>query len=79
MTATMIPFPLWARRDFVCRHAQIIKELPPDVAEAHIAQQLKVKRKALKRRGIADQRIEREIRRLEIAIRSAGRDEEVVA
>jgi hypothetical protein len=65
----MIPFPLWRRRDFVCRHAQIINELPPGSAELHIAQQLDIKRKALRRRGITDDRIEREIALLDRAIR----------
>jgi hypothetical protein len=60
-TATVIPFPLWARHDFVWRHAQIINQLPPDAAEQHIAQQLTIKEKALKRRGIAEDRIAREI------------------
>jgi Family of unknown function (DUF6074) len=68
MSASIIPFPLVRRRDFVCRHAEIISGLSHESAERHLSHQLKVQRDALTRKGVAEDRIEREIASLERAI-----------
>jgi len=68
MSASVIPFPLSRRQDFVCRHAEIISGLRPKSAERHLAHQLKVQREALMRRGVAEDVVSREIASLERAI-----------
>jgi hypothetical protein len=37
MSASIIPFPLVRRRDFVCRHAEIISCLSHESAERHLS------------------------------------------
>ena len=81
MTATMIPFPLVRRRDFVIRQAQnvsqYVRQGDADIAEQYLEQQLNVQRKKLRRRGIAHERIEREIAALQRAIVTASRVEDI--
>ena len=79
MTANIVPFPLSRRRAFVLRHANIINGMSPESAERHLAHQLKVQHDALKRRGIDDARIRRELASLERAILAASEWEMSVA
>ena len=73
MTAhVVVPFPLARRTDFIHRHAEIMQQLvrqgDVDIAEMHLAQQLNVQRNKLRRRGVAEGHIDREIMALHQAI-----------
>jgi hypothetical protein len=72
MSASAIPVPLSRRTSFVERHGEIISDMTQKSAERHLAHQLKVQREALGRRGVAADRIEREIASLQRAIISAS-------
>jgi hypothetical protein len=77
MSATVIPFPLSRRIAFVERHAEIVSCMTPKSGARHLAYQLKLQHDALERRGIAEDRIEREIASLERAILAASEWEPV--
>jgi hypothetical protein len=70
-TAKVIPFPTARRRHFVARQAERMADLSRDAGERHLAQQIKVQRDAMTRKGIERDVIEREMLALERAIRSA--------
>jgi hypothetical protein len=63
--AVVIPFPLVRRRDFVCKHGDVIASLRPDKAAAYLERTLKVQRDVMIRRGVAADRISLEIAALE--------------
>jgi Family of unknown function (DUF6074) len=67
--AEVIPFPLTRRRTFIERQAGRVAELNHDAGERHIAHQLNVQAVAMRRKGIDEGRIAREIRCMESAIR----------
>jgi hypothetical protein len=77
MTATMIPFPLRRRVAFVERQADAISGMKPENAANYLAAQLKIQAEALERRGVAAERIQREITLLERAIIAASAWESV--
>jgi hypothetical protein len=77
MSTNVVPFPLSRRVAFVERHADIIGSMTPARAARHLAYQLKVQRDALKRRGVAAERIEREIASLERVILALSQQESV--
>ena len=70
MTAEIVPFPLASRRSMIFRQARYAAVLNPDAAERHIQRQLKIQRQAMRRRGINEHLIAREINCLENSIRS---------
>lgn len=70
MTAEIVPFPLASRRSMILRQARYAAVLNPDAAERHIQRQLKIQRQAMRRRGINEHLIAREINCLENSIRS---------
>lgn len=67
--AEIIPFPRVRNRRFVRKQAAFVGSYRRDVAEKHLAQQLKVQRETMTKRGIAPDRVEAEMRALELAIR----------
>jgi hypothetical protein len=69
MTAEIVPFPLASRRSMILRQARYAAVLNPDAAERHIQRQLKIQRQAMRRRGINEHLIAREINCLENSIR----------
>ena len=69
-TATIIPFPLAYRRSMILRQARYAAVLSPAAAERHIRQQLKVQAQAMRRKGIDERVIAREIGCLETSIRA---------
>jgi Family of unknown function (DUF6074) len=71
MTAEVLPFPLARRLDLIHRQADYALCLKPQKAEEHIARQLHCQADALRRRGIAETTIARELRGMEAAIRAA--------
>lgn len=70
MTAAIVPFPLASRRSMILRQARYAAVLNPDAAERHIQRQLKIQGQAMRRRGIEEHLIAREINCLETSIRS---------
>jgi Family of unknown function (DUF6074) len=70
ITAAIVPFPLVRRRSMIQRQASYAAELNPDAAERHIARQLQVQDDAMRRRGIDENLISRELKCMEGAIRA---------
>jgi Family of unknown function (DUF6074) len=70
MTAAIVPFPLASRRSMILRQARYAAVLNPDAAERHIQRQLKIQGQAMRRRGIEERLITREINCLETLIRA---------
>lgn len=68
--AAVVPFPLARRRNFIARQATRASELTGDAAERHIQSQIKIQADAMRRKGISEVFIAREIRSMEFAIRS---------
>jgi hypothetical protein len=71
MTATVVPFPLARRTAMIQRQADYALCLKPVKAEQHIQRQLQTQADLLRRRGIADDTIARELASMESAIRTA--------
>ncbi|UPT88630.1 DUF6074 family protein [Bradyrhizobium barranii subsp. apii] len=65
----VVPFPLSRRWVFIERQARRASELNEDAGERHILYQLEVQRAAMRRKGIDEALIAREIRCMESAIR----------
>ena len=63
MSAVVLPFPLARRLDLIHRQADYALCLRPLKAEQHIERQLQCQVDALRRRGVAEDIIAREIRR----------------
>lgn len=70
MTAVVLPFPLARRLDLIDRQARYALCLKPEKGERHIQRQIKTQVEALRRRGVADDVIAREVAGMEAAIRS---------
>jgi hypothetical protein len=69
MTADVVPFPLASRRVMITRQSHYAAGLKPDSAERFIRQQLKCQADNMRRRGIAEALISRELGCMESAIR----------
>jgi Family of unknown function (DUF6074) len=70
MTAAVVPFPLARRRTMIDRQARYAAELNPDAAERHIQQQIKIQGDAMRRKGIDEDLIARELQCMETAIQA---------
>jgi uncharacterized protein DUF6074 len=71
MTAEVLPFPLARRLDFIERQATRALELKPSSGQRHIEIQLQMQADAMRRRGVAETLITRELASMEAAIRAA--------
>ena len=69
MTATVVPFPIAQRAAFIRKQADHATCLNPHAAERYLQYQLQVQCDAMRRRGIADDLIARELKCMETAIR----------
>ncbi|MBR0697742.1 DUF6074 family protein [Bradyrhizobium lablabi] len=69
--ADVIPFPVTRRQAFVFKQAEHAALMNPDAGERYVLRQVKVQRDAMRRKGVPEQLIERELRSLENAIRDA--------
>jgi hypothetical protein len=69
MTATVFPFPLARRRDMITRQSRYAAALNPESAERFIGQQLRIQGDNMRRRGVPDDQIARELQSMEAAIR----------
>jgi hypothetical protein len=70
MSADIVPFPLARRRNMITRQSRYAAELNPDAAERFIQQQLKIQGDSMRRRGIEEDLIDRELKCMEFEIRS---------
>lgn len=68
--AEVLPFPPARRRGFVQRQAARAAEMSPGAGERHLAQQIQIQRDTMVRRGIDPEIVEREMRKLETALRN---------
>jgi hypothetical protein len=71
MSAVIIPFPITRRSKFVARQVRRVLELNPHARERHIHLQLKIQAEAMRRKGIAPNLIDGELKSLEFVIRQA--------
>ena len=69
MTAAVLPFPIARRRAFIQKQADHATCLHPDAAGRYLEYQLQVQRDAMRRRGVAEDLIARELKCMEAAIR----------
>ena len=67
----IVPFPQRARRTYVARQAARMLRLSPPAAEGHLGQQLRIQADTMRRRGISEHVINREIQALRQAIWAA--------
>jgi hypothetical protein len=70
MSAAIVPFPLAKRRTMIDRQARYAAEINPDAAVRHIQQQLKIQGDAMRRKGVDDNLVARELKSMEAAIRT---------
>jgi Family of unknown function (DUF6074) len=66
----VIPFPAVRRIGFIRRQARLLAHYNPDAAERTLAAQLNAQRAAMLRRSIPPEVVERELRSLELAVRT---------
>ncbi|MEH2589873.1 DUF6074 family protein [Bradyrhizobium sp. AZCC 1721] len=71
MAAEIVPFPQTRRWPFIVRQAERAAALKPESGDRYISDQIRVQRDWMARIGISDKLIDRELRRLEAAIRTA--------
>lgn len=69
MTAAVLPFPIARRQAFIRKQADHATCLNPDAAERYVQYQLQVQCEAMRRRGVAEDLIARELKCVEAAIR----------
>ena len=68
MTATVLPFPILRRHGFIEKQAAHAACMKPDASPRYIEYQIQVQRDAMRRRGVAEDLIARELRLMETAI-----------
>jgi Family of unknown function (DUF6074) len=68
MSATILPFPILRRQGFIEKQAAHAACMNPDASARHIEYQIQVQRDAMRRRGIAEDLIARELKLMEAAI-----------
>ncbi len=69
-SATVSAFPPARRRDLVAEIAAGMAARPPEEAERYVKQQIRRQARALRRKQVSEQEIEREARHMESAVRA---------
>ena len=69
MTATVLPFPILRRHGFIEKQAAHAACMNLDASTRYVEYQIQVQRDAMRRRGIAEDLIARELKLMEAAIR----------
>jgi hypothetical protein len=69
-TAIVFPFPIVRRLAFIRKQADCASLMNPDASARYVQYQLQVQRDAMRRRGIAEDLIARELKCMERAIRT---------
>jgi hypothetical protein len=70
MTALILPFPITRRHGFIKKQAARAASMNTDSAVRYVEHQLTVQRDAMRRRGIAENLIDRELYLMAMAMRS---------
>ena len=70
MTAVVLAFPAARRRDLVHSIARRALSLRERVGEEHVARSIKLQADVLRRKGVSEPDIEREMKSLEAAVRT---------
>ena len=70
MSAEVLPFPLTRRRAFIVKQAAHMAWQRPAAAERYIEYQTQVQGDAMRRRGITERLIKRELECFQTAVRS---------
>jgi len=68
MSADIVPFPLVHRWAFINKQATVVMFNAVDVGDQYVAAQLRRQANAMRRKGIAENLIARELRAMEFAI-----------
>jgi hypothetical protein len=68
MSAIIVPFPIARRRDFIRKQAAHAARMNPDSAVRYVERQLLAQRDAMRRRGIAENMIDRELHSMAAAM-----------
>ena len=68
--AEVVPFPISRRRRFIARQAQIAAGMKQEAGERYIQHQLKTQAQTMRRRGIDEEVISRELHCMDTAIRA---------
>lgn len=71
MSASVVPFPLVRRRALIEKQARYAASINADAAERHIQNQIALQGDTMRRRGIDEELIVREMQCMEAAIRAA--------
>ena len=71
MTAIVFPFPILRRHGFVQKQAEHAACMNPAAAARYVEHQIQVQRDAMRRRGVAEDLIARELKLMDAAIRRA--------
>jgi uncharacterized protein DUF6074 len=66
----VLPFPITRRHGFARRQAEVAASYSPRSGEAYIKRQLIIRADALRRRGVSEALVVREVHALEAAIRA---------
>jgi hypothetical protein len=69
MTAAIVPFPILRRRGYIENQAAYAAGMRPEASARYLAHQIETQRKAMRRRGIANELVDREMASLEAAFR----------
>jgi len=69
MTATVLPFPVNLRRDFIANRAERKAFMKSKSAGRYLTYQLQVQAEAMRRRGVVTDVIQRELKSMEEAVR----------
>lgn len=68
---TVVPFPIANRRVFISRQAKHAAALNPDSGIRYLQHQIKLQGDAMRRKGIGEDLVQRELRCMAYAIRAA--------
>jgi hypothetical protein len=71
MSAAIVPFPIARRRAFIAKQAHHAAELNADSGVRYLQHQIKIQGDAMRRKGIDEDLIQRELRCMAHAIRAA--------
>ena len=71
MTAAVLPFPIMRRHGFVAKQVAHASLMNPDAGVRYLQYQLKLQGDAMRRRGVDEHIVQRELRCMASAIRAA--------
>jgi hypothetical protein len=70
MTAVVVPFPIARRQSFIAKQASHAALMNPDAGVRYLQHQLDVQADAMRRRGIEEDLIQRELRCMRRAVQA---------